>query len=436
MVSLHTFYATGRLSFCSRGSRRGGPARLARIAARAHKGPMQRFEQSPTDPAFVQDPYPFYDRMRASGDFAWWAYYDMPCAVSLAAVQAVLKDRRMGRVPLAPPPDDPARAAFDKVEAHSMLELEPPDHTRLRKLVLRAFTSRTIAALEPSIRALCHALVDAFPTDGAFDLLDAYARPVPVRTIARLLGVPETSADDLLRWSNAMVAMYQARLTPGIVAEADRATRDFTAFLAGHLTDKRRAPADDLLSTLIAARDGTAALSEDELVSTAILLLNAGHEATVHSLGNGVKTMLETGQRRADPAAVEEVLRHDPPLHMFTRWVYEDCEILGQRFARGDRIACLLGAANRDPRAYVDPGRFAPDRDGPPHAGFGAGIHFCVGAPLARLEMRVALEVLWERCPDLSLAAPPLYADLYHFHGLSRLMVRRDAGATAATIQP
>ena len=389
---------------------------------------MQRFEQDPTDPDFVQTPYPFYDRLRQAGDFAFWQDYDMPCAVTLAAVQAVMKDRRMGRAPLAPAPADPARAAFDAVEAHSMLELEPPDHTRLRRLVLQAFTSRSIAGLEPAIRAMCHELIDAFPSEGTpFDLLDAYARPVPVRTIARLLGVPEAACEDLLRWSNAMVAMYQARLTPDIVSQADRATRDFTAFLSGHLAEKRRTPADDLLSTLIAARDGPSTLSEDELVSTAILLLNAGHEATVHSLGNGVKAMLEAGVRRADAGAVEEVLRFDPPLHMFTRTVYEPCEVLGHSFARGDRIACLLGSANRDPSVWAHPDRFDPDRDGLAHAAFGAGIHFCVGAPLARLELRVALEVLWDRCPDLSLAQPPRYADVYHFHGLSSLRVRQAA---------
>ncbi|RYH02813.1 cytochrome P450 [Salipiger sp. IMCC34102] len=390
---------------------------------------MKNFSQSPTDPAFVQDPYPFYARMRAAGDFAFWSDYDMPCAVSHAAVSAVLRDRRMGRAPLDPAAPDPARAAFDAVEAHSMLEIEPPDHTRLRGLVLRAFTSRRIAALEDQVRALCHDLVDRFP-QGPFDLLEQYAQPVPVLTIARLLGVPDEAAPDLLRWSNAMVAMYQARLTPQIMTEAETATRDFTAFLRGHIGKKRDTPADDLLSTLIAARDGDARLSEEELISTAILLLNAGHEATVHTLGNGVKTMIETGQRRHDAASVEEMMRYDPPLHMFTRWVYEDCEVLGQAFFRGDRIACLLGSANRDPAIWKDPDRFDPDRSGPAHVAFGGGIHFCVGAPLARLELRVALDVLWERCPNLLLEGDPAYADVYHFHGLERLRVRDASGGS------
>ena len=381
---------------------------------------MQIISQSPTDPAFVQDPYATYARMRAAGPLVRWADYDMACATDHATVSAVLRDRRMGRqVPaeLAPAPD-PARAGFDAVEAHSMLELDGAHHARLRGAVLRSFTSRSIAALAPGIRALCHARIDAFPAED-FDLLDAYARPVPVITIARLLGVPDAAADDLLRWSNAMVAMYQARLTPAIMAEAEAATAAFCAFLRAHLAMKRQAPGDDLISTLIAAE-----MPEADLLSTCILLLNAGHEATVHTLGNGVALMLAAGVRRSDPAAVEEVMRLDPPLHMFTRWVLEDCEVAGETFRRGDRIACLLGSANRDETVWDRADVFDPDRTGPAHVAFGGGAHFCVGAPLARMELQIALEVLWERCPGLKLAEPPVYADVYHFHGLERLRVR------------
>ncbi|MFZ3581978.1 cytochrome P450 [Loktanella sp. DJP18] len=381
---------------------------------------MKQISQSPTDPAFVQNPYPFYDRMRALGPLVWWDDYAMACAVSHATVSAVLRDRRMVRqVPaeLAPQPV-PARAGFDAVEAHSMLELDGAVHARLRGSVLRAFTSRAIAVLAEDLRALCHELIDGFPT-GNFDMLDAYARPVPVITIARLLGVPTDAANDLLRWSNAMVAMYQARLTPAIMADAERATADFTAFLKDHLAAKRRSPGNDLISTLIGAE-----MSEAELISTCILLLNAGHEATVHTLGNGVAAMVAAHQRRSDPAAVEEIMRLDPPLHMFTRWVLEDCDIAGRAFRRGDRIACLLGAANRDPQVWDRPGRFNPDRTGPAHVAFGGGAHFCVGAPLARMELQIALEVLWDRCPALAVVARPVYADVYHFHGLERLTVQ------------
>mgnify|MGYP000527510268 CR=1 FL=1 len=386
---------------------------------------MKSLSQSPTDPAFVQNPYPFYDRARASGDLFHWDDYNAVCAVSHTAVATCLKDKRMGREV----PEEFRRpiphhlAPFYAVEAHSMLELNPPRHTRLRGLVLRAFTSRRIAALEPEIETLCHQLIDQFPT-GDFDLLNAYARPVPVIIIARLLGVPEERADDLLAWSNAMVAMYIAGRTRETEDRAIAATENFVTFIRSHIDAKRKAPADDLMSHLIAAEDDGERLSTDEMVTTCILLLNAGHEATVHTLGNTVKTLLERGIRTADEKVVEEALRIDPPLHMFDRYVIKDCELFGHAFKRGDTVKCLLGAANRDPAAYLDPDTFDPTRTGPVNVAFGGGIHFCVGAPLARLELRVALQTLFARCPDIKLAQPPKYGDTYHFHGLERLIVR------------
>jgi cytochrome P450 len=386
---------------------------------------MLTLSQSPTDPAFVQNPYPFYDRARAGGDLLFWSDYNLPCATSHAAVGALLKDRRLGRE--APPEHAPAiaphLAPFYAVEAHSMLEREPPTHTRLRGLVLRAFTSRRINALAPEIETLAHQLIDRFP-DGPFDLLDAYARPIPVIIISRLLGVPEDRADDLLRWSNAMVGMYQARRTRADEDAAIAATNAFTAFIRDYIAEKRRRPADDLITELIAAEEKGEKLSTDELITTCILLLNAGHEATVHTLGNGVKTLLEQNHRDIDEATVEELIRIDPPLHMFTRWVYEDVTLFGHDFRRGDQVACLLAAANRDPAAYPDPTRFDPARRGPANHAFGAGIHFCVGAPLARLELVIALRALMQRRPALSLVDAPRYANVYHFHGLETLMVR------------
>lgn len=386
---------------------------------------MQHFVQDPKDPAFVQNPYPFYERARATGDVFYWDDYNMTCTLSHAATHAALRDRRMGRE--CPPefaPEIPdALAPFYQIEAHSMLELEAPRHTRLRGLVLRAFTSRTIAALAPDMHSLCNQMIDAFPAE-PFDLLAAYAQPVPVRIIAKLLGVPLDASDDLLHWSNAMVAMYQAKRTPLIERDAIAATLAFSAFIRDHIAAKRKAPASDLISTLIAANDAGDKLSDDELITTCILLLNAGHEATVHTLGNGTKTLLETGHRSITPTLVEEVIRHDPPLHMFTRYVYEDMAFYGADLKRGDQVGCLLAAANRDPAAYTDPATFDPARTGPKNASFGGGIHFCVGAPLARLELEIALRTLFDRCPNLKLASPPHYADVFHFHGLETLMVQ------------
>jgi cytochrome P450 len=247
-----------------------------------------------------------------------------------------------------------------------------------------------------------------------------------VIVIARLLGVPEEMAPDLLRWSNAMVMMYQAGRTRAQEDAAVRATEEFVAFMRGYVDERRATPRDDLISHLIAAEEDGAKLTTDELITTCILLLNAGHEATVHSLGNGVKLCLETGARPGpDPAPlVEEILRHDPPLHMFTRTAYQDVTLFGHAFKRGDEVGLLLASANRDAAAYPDPDRFDPTRPTKPaNAAFGAGLHFCIGAPLARLELQIALPALFAARPDLALAETPAYADIYHFHGLKSLMV-------------
>ena len=391
---------------------------------------MTPLVQSPTDPAFVQDPYPFYDRARAEGDLVYWEDYGLPMAVSHRAVSAILKDRRLGREPLVPLAVPEHLAPFYAVEAHSMLELEPPRHTRLRGLVLRAFTGRRIKAMAPEIAALAHALIDAFPADEV-DLLPAYAQRVPVIVIARLLGVPESMADQLLAWSNAMVGMYQARRTRAMEEAAARAASDFADFMRGYVEERRARPADDLITHLIAAEAEGERLTTDELITTCILLLNAGHEATVHTLGNGVKALLEHGAPEAMltpdriEGTVEEVLRFDPALHLFTRFAYEEMELFGHPFRRGDRVGCLLAAANRDPAVWAEPARFDPARPVQTNLSFGAGIHFCVGAPLARLELQIALPVLFARLPGLRLAEAPVYANLYHFHGLERLRILR-----------
>ena len=389
---------------------------------------MKTLHQSPTDPAFVQNPYPFYETARAAGPFFHWADYNLVCTGNAAAVNAIFRDRSFGR---ADPPEFAPKipdhlAPFYAFEAHSMLQLEPPSHTRLRGLVLRAFTSRRINALAPEITALGHQLIDAFPT-GEFDLLPHFAQKLPVIIIARLLGVPESMATDLLRWSNAMVSMYMAKRTRAIEDAAVTATQEFASFMRSYVNARRQDPRDDLITHLIAAEEEGEKLTTDELIATCILLLNAGHEATVHTIGNGVKAMLENRAQAAiaqPEALTEEILRHDPALHMFTRWVYEDVEVMGHTFKRGDQVALLLAAANRDPQVFEDPARFNPARPLHPHASFGAGLHFCVGAPLARLELQIALPILFQRLPNLRLAAPPEYADVYHFHGLKSLMLR------------
>ncbi|WP_170480291.1 cytochrome P450 [Ruegeria arenilitoris] len=392
---------------------------------------MKTLTQSPTDPSFVQNPYSFYAEARQYGDLLFWQDYGMVAAVSNRAVLSLLRDRRFGREvpPEMASPGPSHLAPWLSVEANSMLELEPPRHTRLRALVLRAFTSRAISAMSTGIEELCNSLIDEFPKE-PFDLLPAYCNKVPVITICRLLGVPEDIAPQLLAWSHDMVAMYQAGRTRQTEDAAAQSSSEFSAFLNEYIEHRRNDPKDDLITRLIQAEEDGEKLNRDELIATCILLLNAGHEATVHTLGNGLNAVLTDGAFSQDlfsnplDQLVEEVLRYDPPLHMFTRYAYEDVEVFGNTFSRGEQIALLLAAANRDPEVWPQPDLFDPSRKAIANVSFGGGLHFCVGAPLARLEMRIALRVLFDRCPNLRLIEKARYADTYHFHGLSNLMVQ------------
>ncbi|MFZ1815142.1 MAG: cytochrome P450 [Rhizobiaceae bacterium] len=395
------------------------------------------FSQPPTDPEFFNNPYPVYDEMRRLGPAFHWAEYDLRCFASHQSVDAALRDRRFGRdvshimsreeAGLAPIPD--RLKPFYGFESHSMLEREPPAHTRLRALVNRAFVSRHIERLRPRIEALAHALVDGFEKNGRVDLLPAYAEKIPVIVIAELLGVPAGMADQLLAWSHDMVAMYQFNRDRQTEDRAVEATEAFGDFMRGYVEKRRASPADDLITRLIQAESAGDRLSNDELVTTCILLLNAGHEATVHGIGNAVKALLETGsdvqhlfaEDGAGIGATDECLRYDAPLHLFTRFAMEDFEFCGISLRKGMRVGLMLGAANRDPARYANPDRLDFVRGGANHVSFGAGIHFCVGAPLARLEMAVAIPVLFQRLSGLRLAGRPLYADRFHFHGLQSL---------------
>lgn len=391
---------------------------------------METLKLSPQDPDFVQNPYPAYDAARVQGPVLFWEDYGMAAAFDAATVNALLRDRRLGREkPHALQTPYPARLSdWALAETHSMLDMEPPRHTRLRSLVLRAFTSRRIANLAPDIAEVCADLLRP-RRDEPFDLIPAYCTQVPVRIIARLLGVPEAISDDLLRWSRDMVAMYQAGRDRSVEDRANTAAKEFIAFLHGYIAKRRNDPRDDLITQLIAAEEEGEKLTPDELIGTCILLLNAGHEATVHSLGNGVKCLLEHETPRAALApdqiagTVEEILRYDAPLHMFTRFAYENITIGPHTLQEGAEIALILGAANRDPMLFDDPHAFDPARAIKPNTTFGAGLHFCVGAPLARLELQIALPALFDAFPDMHLTEPPRYADSYHFHKLDHLMI-------------
>ncbi|MEY3481954.1 MAG: hypothetical protein RIQ71_2729, partial [Verrucomicrobiota bacterium] len=317
---------------------------------------------------------------------------------------------------------------FYEFEEHSLLELEPPVHTRLRGFINPSFLPRQIARLQPRIERLANDLVDRFPADGKTDFIKSFAEPVPVLVIAGFLGVPEEMAPQILEWSHDMVAIYQARRDRGIEDRAVAATIAFSDYMRGLLTARRREPGEDFLSQLATARDehGTA-LTEDELVTTAILLLNAGHEATVHALANGVQALLRHAKAKdftENPVTCsEEMLRYDTPLHMFKRYALEDLDYKGIALRKGEQVGLLLGSANRDAGKFPDAADFLASRSPNQHVSFGAGIHFCVGAPLARLEMQTALRVLFQRLPGLQLDGTARYRDSWHFHALESLPV-------------
>ena len=385
----------------------------------------------PRDPQFYQNPYPAYAAIRQATPVFRWEDYGYWCFARHEDVSALLRDRRFGRQVLHVAtreelgwPETPQHLKpFYDFEQHSLLETEPPVHTRLRGLVNRAFLGRTVERLRPRIAVLVHELIDGFAAKHETNLIESFATPIPITVIAELLGVPVGMGPQLLSWSHDMVAMYQARRDRAIEDKAVAATLAFSDFMRRYVRERRKEPRDDLLSQLIAAEAEGSHLSEDELITTAILLLNAGHEASVHAIGNGVKALIENGYAgiALGEGHVEEALRFDAPLHLFTRHALSDLEYGGIRFRKGETVGLLLGAANRDPERFAGPDRFAPARSPNQHVSFGAGIHFCVGAPLARLEMNIALPILFARLPGLRLATPPRYRDAYHFHGLEAL---------------
>jgi cytochrome P450 len=387
----------------------------------------------PRDPDFVNDPYTAYRELCAVVPVFRWEQYGYWCFARHADVSALLRDRRFGRQilhvmsreELGWPQTPPHLKPFYDVERHSLLETEPPVHTRLRGLVNRAFLSRTVERLRPRIAKLANELIDGFADERETDLLQSFATPIPIFIIAELLGVPTELGPQLLQWSHDMVAMYQARRDEEVERKAVLATVAFSDFMRAYVRERRARSGDDLLSHLIAAEVQGSALSEDELITTAILLLNAGHEATVHAIGNGVKALIEVSRAgtQLGEGHIEELLRFDAPLHLFTRYALEDVEYDGLRLKKGEMVGLLLGAANRDPERFVEPDRFDARRTPNPHVSFGAGIHFCLGAPLARLELNVALPILFERLPGLRLKDAPRYRDSYHFHGLENLRV-------------
>ena len=333
----------------------------------------------------------------------------------------------MGRIFRPREPED-AWETFNWLHADSILDSEPPKHTRLRRLVQSAFSRGHVSRLGPRIEELTAGLLDdcaeRLAADGSFDVIADLAEPLPVLVIAELLGWPEEDRHLLRPWSQAIVKMYELNRTPEQEAEAVTASAEFAAYVETLAAQRVSETGDDLLSDLVAVRDGSDRLSSHELVATAVLLLNAGHEASVNGFGNGLASLLASGAEPGAPESlVEEMLRHDSPLHLFERTATRDVTVGEVTVQEGQKIAALLGAANRDPAVFGAPDEFRPDRDPNPHLAFGAGIHFCIGAPLARLELQTSVAALLDRFGPLEVV-DAVRRPTFVLRGYERLLVR------------
>jgi cytochrome P450 len=388
-----------------------------------------------TSPEVVADPYPYFAAARARGPVQWHDGLGMWLTFTHAAASSVLRTRTLGRVWVPRWPDQPM-PAFGVIHVNSLLENEPPVHTRLRRLVAGAFARGHVERLRPRVAALADRLADrvadAGSDGGSVDLIAEFAEPLPVEVIAELLGVPPPERRLLRPWSNAIVKMYEYEVSDAQRIAAEQASAEFVEYLRALIAQRRLDPGDDLISSLIAEVDGDGArLTEDELITTCTLLLNAGHEASVNVAGNGMWALLthpgQLAALRSDaelvPPAVEELIRYDSPLQLFERTALADTLVDAVVVEKGQKVAALLGAANRDPTAFAEPDEFDIRRDPNPHLGFGAGIHFCVGAPLARVELQASLRTLLTRFPRLALGAAPQRRPEFVIRGVRSLPV-------------
>ena len=399
----------------------------------------------PTDPTFVADPYPAYAHIRESTPVWRPDGQHLTYLTRFADVHAGFRDRRLGTTflhrytpeELGLPADvpvwrDPRWTDFQAFERWELLNLEPPVHTRMRRLVLEAFTPRTVDGLRGGMADRARALLEPGREAGSIDLVGDYAQHFSLGIICALIGVPAADEPLLLGWSEATVRMYE----PGPSDEQQAASNDaagaFRRYLLDVVADRRRAPSEDLLSALLDATVDGERLTDDQIVSTAMVLLMAGHEAVVNATANGIALLaahpdqwrlLRTGE--IEPrAAIEEILRFDPPLQWFERWVLDDgVEVEGVVIPRGSRVALVLAAANRDPRRHPEPDRFDITRADTSHLSLGGGIHFCIGAPLARLELETTLAELARTEAELVIVPPAVRRPTFQFRGYDRLVI-------------
>jgi cytochrome P450 len=397
----------------------------------------------PSDSAFLEDPYPVLNRLRESAAVFYDDGLERWFVTRHEDVRACLRDRRLGRnfrhvmspAEIGVPELDPRWQAFWTTERWSLLWLEPPEHTRMRKLVAAAFTPRAVEALREPAQELARELLEPLAESGRMELLYDYAQPYSIAVICRMLGVPLDRQRDLLDWSHRIVKMYEFDVPEENAVAANEAAAEFQEYVRELIGERRAQPRDDMVSALVEARVDGERLTDDQIVSTVIVLLNAGHEASVNTLGNGMLAFARhPGQWRrvvdgevAPATAGEELIRYDPPLQLFERWVLADDFAIGdQPIPRGDKVALLFGSANRDPRVFERPDEFDVGRENAvQHIGFGGGIHVCIGAPRARIELEASLDALRRYWPDFRLGSEPRRTGAFVIWGLRGLELSR-----------
>ena len=389
---------------------------------------------NPLSDRTVQDPYPVYAALRARAPVHRSTLLNAWMFTRHADVDAILRDhRRFANDPRRGTLKPRQRALLPPADEFTLLFIDPPDHTRLRALVSKAFTQRAVAALEPRLRADLGALLDGIAGDAAFDLMQAVARPLPVMAIAGMLGVPAGDRDRFAVWSAKRARMLEPTITARERAAGVEAGKAFDAWFRPIIEQRSAAPRDDIVSALVQARDEGGRLSERETLNMLRLLVIAGNETTTNLIGNGMLALLRNpGQLRRlrddprlIPAAVDELLRFDSPVQTDFRRVVADCELNGFPLRARDNLVLSLGAANRDPAAFADPDRLDVGRSQGSHLAFGRGMHHCLGAALARLEGRIAFEMLLERFARIELLDErPRYRAGIVLRGLESLTVR------------
>ena len=386
---------------------------------------------NPVSEEVARDPYAVYRRLRDKDPVHRMRLVDAWVLTRYEDADAMLRDHeRFGA----------ENRRFYDAGLTTLLDIDPPDHTRLRALVSRAFTPRSVKSWHGRVQAIADRLLDAVADQDRFDLIAAFGYPLPVTVIAEMLGVPAEDMDRFEGWSNDIALVVEPVLTPAQVDGVQRAAEELFAYFETIVEARQREPREDIVSALLAAEEEGDKLTREELLSTMLLILVAGNETTRNLIGNGMLALLrhpdQLQRLRDDPGllepAVDELLRYDSPVQLDGRVVREDLEMGGKRLRAGQKVIALLGAANRDPAAFENPEALDIAREAKSHLSFGRGIHYCLGASLALLEARIAFRGLLDRFPSIRLATEPQYRDGIVLRGVESLWIEVEQGRQSA----